>query len=140
MTSTTGRQYRRGNSTRGLKELTRDVRETAATLDVEALRPELFEERPRTRGDCVDAPRPCPWVSCRHHLYLDANDCGSITFNHPDTPIEELEETCALDVADKGGVILERVGELMNLTRERVRQIEAKAMRQAGRRGLERHR
>ena len=22
-------------------------------------------QRPRTRGDCVDGERPCPWVGCR---------------------------------------------------------------------------
>jgi hypothetical protein len=25
-------------------------------------------ELPVTRGDCVDGPRPCPWLRCRHHL------------------------------------------------------------------------
>lgn len=29
------------------------------------------EQRPRTRGECKDGPRPCPWVSCRHHLLLE---------------------------------------------------------------------
>src|SRR4029077_6719314 len=28
-------------------------------------------ERPRPRGDCVGGERPCPFVSCAHHLYLD---------------------------------------------------------------------
>ncbi len=27
--------------------------------------------RPRTRGDCADGPRPCPWYRCRHHLGLE---------------------------------------------------------------------
>jgi hypothetical protein len=27
--------------------------------------------RPRTRGDCLQEARPCPWVSCRHHLLLE---------------------------------------------------------------------
>ena len=35
-----------------------------------------------------------------------------------------LDETCALDVARRGGVTLEEVGEIMNLTRERIRQLE----------------
>ena len=35
-----------------------------------------------------------------------------------------MTETCALDVADRGGITLEEVGEIMNLTRERVRQVE----------------
>lgn len=82
-------------------------------------------ERPKTRGDCVDGPRPCPFVSCSHHLYLDVSPkTGSIKLNFPDLDVDELKETCALDVADRGGTILEEVGALMNLTRERVRQIE----------------
>jgi DNA-directed RNA polymerase sigma subunit (sigma70/sigma32) len=36
----------------------------------------------------------------------------------------ELAQTCALDVAERGGITLEEVGEIMNLTRERIRQVE----------------
>ena len=35
-----------------------------------------------------------------------------------------MEHTCALDIADRGGVTLEEVGEILNLTRERIRQVE----------------
>jgi DNA-directed RNA polymerase sigma subunit (sigma70/sigma32) len=35
-----------------------------------------------------------------------------------------MTDTCALDIADRGGITLEEVGEIMNLTRERVRQVE----------------
>ena len=35
-----------------------------------------------------------------------------------------MTETCALDVADRGGITLEDVGILLNLTRERIRQVE----------------
>src|SRR5579862_8754179 len=27
-------------------------------------------ERPRTRADCANVARPCPWVGCKHNLYL----------------------------------------------------------------------
>ncbi len=49
---------------------------------------------------------------------------GSIKLHFPDIEPWELEETCALDVADRGGETLERVGELANVTRERIRQLE----------------
>lgn len=98
-------------------------------LDLERVRRELDEARPRRRADCADIPRPCPFLSCRHHLYLDVNPrTGSVKFNFPGKEPWELEETCALDVAEKGGVTLERVGELSNLTRERVRQIETRGL------------
>jgi hypothetical protein len=38
-------------------------------------------------------------------------------------------ESCALDLADHGGITLEAAGIAMNLTRERVRQMESKALR-----------
>ncbi|MCA9507360.1 MAG: DNA-binding protein [Myxococcales bacterium] len=80
---------------------------------------------PTSRSQCVNMPRPCLYVSCRHHLYLDVNEeTGSVKFNFPDKEVWELEETCALDVADRGGITLEEVGCIMNLTRERIRQLE----------------
>jgi sigma-70-like protein len=95
------------------------------------------DERPRTRADCVDAPRPCPWAGCRHHLALDVNDLnGSIKRTFPDVEIEDMAETCALDVAERGDVTLEEVGAALNITRERVRQIEVRALAKALRRGL----
>lgn len=84
-----------------------------------------FIGHPVSRSQCVNMPRPCLYVSCRHHLYLDVNEeTGSIKFNFPDKEVWELEETCALDVADRGGITLEEVGSIMNLTRERIRQLE----------------
>lgn len=44
--------------------------------------------------------------------------------NFPDLEVWEMTETCALDVADRGGITLEDVGILLNLTRERIRQVE----------------
>ncbi len=82
-------------------------------------------DRPKHRSECVSAPRPCLYVACKHHLYLDVNpETGSIKLNFPDKEPWELEETCALDVAERGGVTLEEVGDILNLTRERVRQVE----------------
>ncbi len=82
-------------------------------------------ERPATRGDCRGGPRPCLFVGCRYHLFLDVNpETGSIKYNFPDLDPDELLSCCALDVADGGPHTLEEVGDLMNIVRERVRQIE----------------
>lgn len=83
-------------------------------------------DRPRARSECRSGKRPCLYVACRYHLYLDVNPrTGSIKINFPDLEIHDLDETCALDVAERGGVTLEEVGAIMNLTRERIRQVEA---------------
>ncbi len=85
--------------------------------------------RPRTRAECLDGARPCPFVSCQHHLYLDVSPrTGAIKLNFPDLEVWEMKETCALDVADRGGTTLEEVGAIMNLTRERIRQVEVKGL------------
>ncbi len=85
--------------------------------------------RPKTRAECVDGERPCPFVSCKHHLYLDVSArTGAIKLNFPDLEVWEMTETCALDVADRGGTTLEEVGAIMNLTRERIRQVEVKGL------------
>ena len=87
------------------------------------------EERPRTRSECCDAPRPCLYVSCRFHLYLDVNEAtGAIKLNFPDLEPGELPESCALDIAERGGLTLEEIGAFMNVTRERARQMEQQGL------------
>ena len=121
-----GRTLSRKQMTR---ELRRQMREGAADPEDKELRVELEEARPKTRSECVTGPRPCLYVSCKYHLYLDVNpETGSVKLNFPDKEIWELAETCALDVADRGGITLEEVGGIMNLTRERIRQVETRGL------------
>jgi hypothetical protein len=85
--------------------------------------------RPATRDQCRGVPRPCPFVSCSHHLYLDVNpENGSIKYNQPHLEVWELAESCSLDVADRGGITLEELGAILDLTRERIRQIEVRGL------------
>lgn len=94
--------------------------------------PDLDIQRPVNREDCVNgvnSERPCPFVSCKHHLYLDVSErSGAIKLNFPELEVCDLPETCALDIADRGGVTLEEVGVIMNLTRERIRQLETRGL------------
>lgn len=106
------------------KRLTRDERRLSALL----VYPEDVE-RPRSREECANMPRPCPFVSCAHHLYLDVNpESGAIKLNFPHLEVWEMAETCSLDVADRGGITLEEVGAILNLTRERIRQVEVRGL------------
>lgn len=101
---------------------------------------------PETRGECRGGMRPCPLVSCRHHLLLvdvtravggqlgetnvffsrdfDENDADSIT-----DALMTMAETCSLDVADMGGLTSQGVGELLGIGVSAVEKIQNKAAR-----------
>ncbi len=118
-----GKKGRRRSRTIATRRLSREELELAEELST------VEVDRPVMRDVCASAVRPCPYVSCKHHLYLDVNpDTGSIKLNFPDLEVWEMRETCALDVADRGGITLEEVGEILNLTRERIRQVEVKGL------------
>lgn len=79
---------------------------------------------PATRGECRGGVRPCPLVSCRYHLLLDIAEDGRL-FMTRDVDAEDVEsivealrempETCALDVAERGGVSARDVGEILGM-------------------------
>lgn len=117
---------RRRSKTIARKQMMRERRRMLA----QGTLPEVLDyERPNTREECRPAKRPCLYVSCRYHLYLDVNPItGSIKINFPDKEVWELKDTCSLDVAERGGITLEEVGDIMNLTRERIRQVEVSGL------------
>jgi len=118
------RRTRPRSKTIAMKRLTRDELRQGALMY-----PPVDIPRPTSRAECREELRPCPWVACKHHLYLDINpETGSIKINFPDLEPWELKNTCALDVAERGGITLEEVGEIMNLTRERIRQVEVRGL------------
>jgi hypothetical protein len=118
------RRTRPRSKTIAMKRLTREELRVGALMY-----PPVDIPRPTTREQCKEDVRPCPWVACKHHLYLDINpETGSIKINFPDLEPWELKHTCALDVAERGGITLEEVGEIMNLTRERIRQVEVRGL------------
>lgn len=100
-------------------------------------------DRPKTRGDCEDGPRPCPYYGCRYNLSVDvapafdqdSQPIGNVQLHHtgPEDDPESFDMpagNCALDYADTpGGMTLEEIGAVMGITRERVRQIEHSAVR-----------
>jgi sigma-70-like protein len=99
----------------------------------DAMLEELGEiRRPLVRADCLieGSPRPCPFVSCKYNLYLDVHPRnGSLKLNFPDLEVHEMDAlaSCVLDVTEFGPASLEQTGQLMNMTRERVRQIAVRA-------------
>lgn len=97
-------------------------------------------KKPRTLKTCIEIglgadDKPCPFVSCRGHAFVDdvnnsVKFSGPIRFDDGDPVLSiDLHEvpTCSY----RNFVMphtLEEVGDLMSITRERVRQIEEKAM------------
>jgi hypothetical protein len=129
---TVTREQRRSRRKRDIRARTISVkRMTKRELELgRLLYPDVEDvAKPRLRSECSEGERPCPFVSCKHHLYLDVSArTGAIKLNFPDLEVWEMNETCALDVADRGGTTLEEVGAIMNLTRERIRQVEVKGL------------
>ena len=92
--------------------------------------------RPAIREDCERIVRPCRYVSCKFNLYVDvAPRTGTIKLNFPDIEPDQMAFSCALDVADSEGSTLEFVGLVLNLTRERARQLEVNALHKLKRQG-----
>lgn len=92
------------------------------------------------RSDCKDGPRPCTQVSCKHHTLVEIGSQRSLKAvglnrlrrGASAAEVEEwteqaaeilvnMTETCTLDVADKGGVSGEYIGDVFQISREAVR-------------------
>lgn len=74
--------------------------------------------REETKGRCLIAPSMRSCDVCRHALPVQ-----------PDGT-----ERCVLVLSNRGPFTLEEIGQMMGLTRERIRQIEQSAMRKLAKR------
>lgn len=91
--------------------------------------PSYETPRPKTRGDCIDGSRPCPWATCRYHLASDIDRRGHLHVSPTDSG-----ETCALDVVDRhGNITLREVARLLGITHQGARFIETRALADLGR-------
>lgn len=83
--------------------------------------------RPQSRQDCPDI-RPCPYVGCRHNMYLDVTEVGTV--REPDHEPWDVpaEFSCLLEIVAAGARTLEEIGQIMGITRERARQIYEEGM------------
>src|SRR5579862_5709934 len=60
------RRTRPRSKTIAMKRLTREELRQGALMY-----PPVDIPRPTSREECRGEMRPCPWVACKHHLYLD---------------------------------------------------------------------
>jgi hypothetical protein len=97
---------------------------------VRARRPLAVIQSPHP--DCVRG-EPCPWVSCRFHLWRERAEDAK---NDPDgiaDMIASADETCALDVAREHGPLDARsVGELLGVSNMLVLRAEWSARARLG--------
>lgn len=86
--------------------------------------------RPKTRGDCAQVMRPCPFVGCRYNLAVDVSEIGSLIWRQGDEwgGMALAQDNCALDIAAESGSTLEDIARRLGVTRERVRQEETVAL------------
>lgn len=85
--------------------------------------------RPRTRADCIDGPRPCPWAGCRYHLlvYVEPST-GELTLPHGHDDPTLLAQTCALDQATQRQSY-NAIGAVMGRSKELPRLIAINALK-----------
>lgn len=115
----------------------------AAVAGEDARADERTAARPRTRGECADGPRPCPWLSCRHHLFAPPASSTAPTAAALDA-MEELifarlgaaaagDPSCALDVVEEADeeLTLDVIAATLGpspLSLARVRQLERRGL------------
>jgi hypothetical protein len=84
---------------------------------------------PATRGDCMDKTRPCVRYLCRYNLRFDVNlETGIPKDLYPGVDPDNAADTCALDVAERGGHTLQELGDLMSIVLEHARYEERQAI------------
>jgi len=86
-------------------------------------------QRPKTRGQCADGPRPCPWAMCKYHLAIEVT-ADRVRLNYGTDDLDTLAETCALDVADRR-VGRNAVADVLGVTPQRLDQIVMAALEKA---------
>lgn len=77
------------------------------------------------RTKCISGPRPCPETGCDHHLWPDTEPRGRYGST---IKIVRRSESCSKDVAERGPASLVQIGRIFGISRERVRQIESRAL------------
>lgn len=74
--------------------------------------------------EAVAHSRPCIYAACKYNLYLDVKDNHSLVYNFPEKEIEELIDSCVLDIANEVNLTTEDIASMMNISDARLDQIE----------------
>jgi hypothetical protein len=88
----------------------------------------MLSAKPRTRAECANVPRPCPYASCKYHLAVDVAPNGQLT-QHKNPEDMPANMSCALDATEEGGLTGEEIGLAIGATRQRAEQLLEQALR-----------
>jgi len=96
----------------------------------------VYDRPAMSREACQQIARPCKYILCPHHLGTEINTRNGMGFTIDEEgplvryPIQADGHitSCALDVAERGGATLEEIAAILSITRERVRQVEERAL------------
>lgn len=94
---------------------------------------------PVNRGECDEQSRPCPFVTCKHHLLVEVSSNGKLSkrfeFDEADEDsiaeaLQAMPETCVLDAAGSE-LSYKEIGAIMNLNHVYVYQVATGALLKA---------
>jgi len=116
-------------------ELTQEDRDSLVVSSLET-----EKKRPTCRADCSEVSRPCPYILCKHNMFLDIKDNGSIRYTqntkdplevkHVEINGEKVMPSCSLDIAEQfpEGLSCDAIGTLLGgISRETVRLVSKKS-------------
>lgn len=89
--------------------------------------------RPRVRADCKHVPRPCPFATCRYNLFVHVDRRGDVSTRTAELDAMRPTSSCALDVAEAGGLGLGKVAGILGLTATGVLKLEQRALEKLAR-------
>lgn len=95
---------------------------------------------PADRADCRDAPRPCPYISCRHHLWLleQRDRPGNPARGaQGEATLRPIGDSCSLDVADRKAHSLNEVAAILGVVPTRIHQITLTGLKKLRALGLD---
>lgn len=92
----------------------------------------VLDRQPRTRAECPPADVPCPFVTCRYHLWTTRAYHRGAVVAIVESPVwGDMDHTCVLNDADAQERNCEQVGAILRIGRQRVHQVEHKALNKA---------
>jgi len=125
-----------------LEQLNRQWRAKYGEVDVAPHRPDDCPRWPReTPNGIVSDESPCPYASCKNHLFGDVTPDGSLRIYRPALEIDQLPDTCSIDVAMRGTNGFDKIGWYLGITARQARDDFESALRKiapAYQRSLER--